>query len=514
MQNLTHAQCDNPHGRFISIGEPMPQLMSVAPCEIVVFGGTGDLAMRKLMPALYHRDRDGQLTPDSRVIAVSRAGLDDAGYRDKVDSELRRFVPELIHEPDVLARFIQRLHHITVDVAEHSTWDELRTLLADGKDHVRVFYLACAPQLFGPTCVGLQTNGLVTDNSRVVLEKPLGHDLVSARRINDEVGAVFAEEQIFRIDHYLGKETVQNLLVLRFANSLLEPLWNSGAIDHVQITVAETIGIGGRGDYYDGSGAIRDMVQNHLLQLLCLVAMEPPSRLDREAVRDEKLKILQALSPLTLGDVERCVVRGQYTAGLVEGAPVPSYQDEVDGSTSTTETFVALKVEVQNWRWSGVPFYLRTGKRLDRHASEIVVQFRPVPHSIFPGIKDAISPNALVLRLQPDEGVRLHLMAKEPGPGGVRLRPVHLNLSFAETFKSRLPDAYERLLMDVVRGNPTLFMRRDEVEAAWAWVEPILAALAASIDSPRRYAAGTGGPAAAIALIERDGRTWHEEVAE
>ncbi len=493
----------------------MAHLASVASCDVVVFGGTGDLAMRKLLPALYHRDRDAAITADSRVIAVSRAGLDDSGYRDKVDSELRRFVPAAAGEVDARARFLQRLHHVTVDVEEHSAWDGLRALLDGEKERVRVFYLACAPALFGPICMGLRDNGLVTAQSRVVLEKPIGHDLESARRINDEVGAVFAEEQIFRIDHYLGKETVQNLLVLRFANSLLEPLWNSGSIDHVQITVAESIGVGGRGGYYDSSGALRDMVQNHLLQLLCLVAMEPPTRLDREAVRDEKLKVLKALRPVTSSDIGRCVVRGQYTAGFVEGAPVPSYRDEVDevdGAASTTETFAALKVEVQNWRWSGVPFYLRTGKRLDRHASEIVVQFRPVPYSIFPGIEDTITPNSLVLRLQPDEGVRLHLMAKEPGPGGVRLRPVHLNLSFAETFKARLPDAYERLLMDVVRGNPTLFMRRDEVEAAWTWVEPILAALAASAEPPRRYAAGSAGPAAAIALIERDGRTWHEEV--
>jgi glucose-6-phosphate 1-dehydrogenase len=483
----------------------------VASCDIVVFGGTGDLAMRKLLPALYLRDRDGQLTADSRILAASRAGLDDAGYRDKVDAEVRRFLPAGDYDAEAWTRFLRRLHHATVDVVETGTWDVLRRLLADADHRVRVFYLACAPRLFGPTCAALKANGLVTEQSRVVLEKPIGHDLPSARRINDEVGAVFAEEQIFRIDHYLGKETVQNLLVLRFANTLLEPLWNSGSIDHVQITVSESIGVGGRGDYYDGSGALRDMVQNHVLQLLCLVAMEPPTKLDREAVRDEKLKVLQALRPLAGSDVGRSAVRGQYAAGLVDGVAVPSYRDELDGAASLTETFAALKVEVQNWRWAGVPFYLRTGKRLDHHASEIVVQFRPVPHSIFPGIGDTIAPNRLVLRLQPDEGVRLHLMTKEPGPGGVRLRPVPLNLSFAETFGASLPDAYERLLMDVVRGNPTLFMRRDEVEAAWAWIEPIHAAWTASADPPKRYASGTAGPAAAIALIERDGRTWHEE---
>ena len=376
-----------------------------------------------------------------------------------------------------------------------------------------MFYLACAPRLFGPISARAAANGLVNDASRVVLEKPIGHDLASARAINDEVGAVFTEEQIFRIDHYLGKETVQNLLVLRFANALLEPLWNAGHIDHVQISVAESIGTGGRADYYDGSGALRDMVQNHLLQLLCLVAMEPPATLEREAVRDEKLKVLQSLRPLEGAGALRQSVRGQYGAGLVDGEPVPGYLTELD-RPSHTETFVALKAEVANWRWAGVPFYLRSGKRLATHASEIVVQFRQVPHSVFPGVDDElITPNRLVLRLQPDEGVRLHLVTKQPGPGGIRLHPAELNLSFAETFKSRVPDAYERLLMDVVQGRPSLFMRRDEVETAWAWIEPILRAWDEHGHAPKTYPAGTAGPAAATALIERDGRTWHEEIA-
>ncbi|MGH3648510.1 MAG: glucose-6-phosphate dehydrogenase [Micromonosporaceae bacterium] len=483
----------------------------VAPCDFVVFGGTGDLAMRKLLPTLYLRDRDGQLTGDTRIVSVSRAGLDDAGYRDKVAAELANFVPADAYQRKDVDRFLRRLRHLAIDASDPGGYQSLVELLAGAPERARVFYLACAPRLFGTVSAGLRDAGLVTEQSRVVLEKPIGHDLASARRINDEVGAVFTEDQIFRIDHYLGKETVQNLLVLRFADVLLEPLWNSGWIDHVQITVSESIGVGGRGDYYDSSGALRDMVQNHLLQLLCLVAMEPPTQLDREAVRDEKLKVLQALRPLTGAEVSRATVRGQYVAGLVDGAAVPGYRDELDGAASATETYVALKVGVQNWRWAGVPFYLRTGKRLDLHASEIVVQFRPVPHSIFPGISGGVAPNRLVLRLQPDEGVRLHLVTKEPGPRGVRLRPVPLNLSFAETFKSRLPDAYERLLMDVVRGNPTLFMRRDEVEAAWSWVEPILEAWKLSGEPPKRYAAGTSGPAAATALIERDGRTWHED---
>ena len=484
----------------------MPHLSPVAPCDFLVFGGTGDLAMRKLLPALYLRDRDGQLPDQTRIFAISRAGLDDAGFRDKVESELKRHVGETADT----ARFLKRLHHVSLDVVAETDWSALSKALGDTAQ-IRVFYLACAPRLFGPISARAAANGLVNDASRVVLEKPIGHDLASARAINDEVGAVFTEEQIFRIDHYLGKETVQNLLVLRFANALLEPLWNAGHIDHVQISVAESIGTGGRADYYDGSGALRDMVQNHLLQLLCLVAMEPPATLEREAVRDEKLKVLQSLRPLEGAGALRQSVRGQYGAGLVDGEPVPGYLTELD-RPSHTETFVALKAEVANWRWAGVPFYLRSGKRLATHASEIVVQFRQVPHSVFPGV-EPITPNRLVLRLQPDEGVRLHLVTKQPGPGGIRLHPAELNLSFAETFKSRVPDAYERLLMDVVQGRPSLFMRRDEVETAWAWIEPILRAWDEHGHAPKTSPAGTAGPAAATALIERDGRTWHEEIA-
>ena len=376
----------------------------------------------------------------------------------------------------------------------------------------RVFYLATAPGLFGDICRKIGEHDLNTAKSRVVLEKPIGRDLASARQINDSVGQVFAEDQIYRIDHYLGKETVQNLMVLRFANTLFEPLWHAATIDHVQITVAETIGVEARGGYYDRSGALRDMVQNHILQLLCLVAMEPPTCLTADAVRDEKLKVLRALKPITSTNVGQKTVRGQYRAGASDGEPVPGYLEEIGGDReSRTETFVVLKAEVENWRWAGVPFYLRTGKRLPTRTSEIVIQFRPIPHSIFTVGADRITANQLVVRLQPDEGMTLSLMAKEPGPGGMRLRPAPLNLSFAETFKVRYPDAYERLLMDVVRGNPTLFMRRDEVEAAWSWIEPIIDAWNEQPEPPKPYAASTWGPSASIALIERDGRTWYEE---
>jgi glucose-6-phosphate 1-dehydrogenase len=353
---------------------------------------------------------------------------------------------------------------------------------------------------------------LITEASRVVLEKPLGRDLQSAREVNEQVGAVFAEQQIFRIDHYLGKETVQNLMALRFANSLFERLWHRDAIDHVQITVAETIGVGQRGGYYDHSGALRDMVQNHLLQLLCLVAMESPTRLEADDVRDEKLKVLRALKPITQENVAADTVRGQYRAGASEGGSVQGYLDDLGpGASSDTETFVALKLEVNSWRWAGVPFYLRTGKRLQERASEIVIQFKPVALDIFPAGAGRIDPNRLIVRLQPDEGIKLMLVSKDPGPGGLRLRETALNLSFAEAFKTRFPDAYERLLMDVVRGNATLFMRRDEVEAAWSWVEPILDGWSRTGQRCKPYTSGTWGPSAAVALIERDGRTWHDE---
>jgi glucose-6-phosphate 1-dehydrogenase len=491
----------------------MQPASAVDSCDFVIFGGTGDLAIRKLLPALYLRDRDRQLTSDTRIIAVARAGLDEPGYRDKIASELGRFVPANLVDAATVERFLARLRFVSVDLTEPSDFAAVAEVMRTSTIDIRVFYLACAPDLFGPICASLDRQGLVTESSRVVLEKPIGRDLASAEAINNAVGAVFAENQIFRIDHYLGKESVQNLLVTRFANTLLEPLWNSSWIDHVQITVAESLGVGARGDYYDKSGALRDMLQNHLLQVLCLVAMEPPTYIGRETVRDEKLKVLQALAPLSVDDIKRNTVTGQYGAGLAEGGVVAGYRDEAENPDSTTETFVAVKTQVNNWRWAGVPFYLRTGKRMSRRKSEIVVQFKPVPLPMFPGSQGAAEPNRLVISLQPDEEMRLELTAKEPGPGGIRMRPVSLALNYTEAFQRRSPDAYERLLMDVVRGDPTLFMRRDEVEAAWAWAEPILRQWHDTRRVPRNYPAGTDGPVDAATLLERDGRRWREDAA-
>lgn len=483
---------------------PAPDLALPA-CDFTVFGGTGDLALRKLLPGLYQRERQRQLHPDTRIIGVSRHDLDDAGYRDLVTQALFDHVPEDHLEAGAVHRLTSRLRHLALDAHSPEGWDLLHGLLKEGRDGTGadeptgVFYLAVASDLFGPICERLDDLGVVTPESRVVLEKPIGSDLASSRVVNDAVGRVFEERQIYRIDHYLGKESVQNLLVTRFANTFLEPIWNSRWVDHVQITVSETLGVAGRGEYYDRAGAMRDMIQNHLLQMLCLVAMEPPTYVGGDPVRDEKLKVLRALTPLTGADVDRCTVRGQYT----------SYGEEV-GRPSTTETYVALRAEVQNWRWAGVPFYLRTGKRLARQESTIEIVFKEPPHAMFPHSEGITTPNRLTVRMQPDEGMQLHLTAKHPGPGGIRLHPASLDLSYADAFDERSPDAYERLLMDVMRGIPTLFMRRDEVEAAWTWVEPILERWRDTGMEPVRYHPGTHGPAAAARLLARDRRTWQE----
>ncbi len=493
------------------------RIIPVQPFDYVVFGATGDLTKRKLIPALFHRFVDGQFDDQSRIIGVSRSKLTDAEFQKAVRDSIEAFVEKAYQDKKAIDRFVSICSYVANDVTDEAHWGDLSGSLRKDPAIVRAFYLAIAPDLFGPTCEYIKKKGYYRRDARVVIEKPLGHDLASSIAINDEVSRIFQEDQVYRIDHYLGKETVQNLLALRFANILFEPIWNSAHIEHVQITVAESVGAGTRG-YYDESGALRDMVQNHIIQLLCLVAMEPPASDDANALRDEKLKVLRSLKPIAGADVGRCTVRGQYRAGSVDGAAVAGYLEElpkekqVDGkAVSRTETFVAIKAEIENWRWAGVPFYIRTGKRLPSRASEIVIQFRNIPHSMFDHAEGAPKANRLVIRIQPDEGVKLFLMIKDPGPGGMRLREVPLNLSFAEAFAERTPEAYERLLLDVVRGQQTLFMRRDELEAAWMWVDPIREGWDNATDSPQSYMAGTWGPTAAIALIERDGRTWHED---
>jgi glucose-6-phosphate 1-dehydrogenase len=486
------------------------------PFDMIVFGGRGDLARRKLIPALYHLDRERRLPDDGRIIAVSRGAMSQDAFLQLMHDECVTHSPgDSIHGPfdeTAWTRFAGRLLYLSLEANDAKSYDGLAATLKGREDVVRAFYLATAPDLFGPIAANLKALNLVMPDSRLVLEKPLGKNLDSSHAINMAVAAAFKEPQTYRIDHYLGKETVQNLMVLRFANALFEPLWNRTHIDHVQISVAETVGVGGRWRYYDNSGALRDMVQNHLLQLVCLTAMEPPSTLDADMIRDEKLKVLRALHPITAEDVAQSTVRGQYRAGTIDGKAVPGYLEETDASPeSDTETFVAIKIGIDNWRWAGVPFYIRTGKRLPSRSSEIVVQFKTPPHSPYPASAGIIHPNKLVMRLQPDEGIRLIMLNKGRGPGELRLRQTALDLSFNEALGGRSPDAYERLLLDVIRGRPALFMRVDELEAAWRWIDGIREAWSEVGLAPKPYAAGSWGPNAAIALIERDGRTWHED---
>jgi glucose-6-phosphate 1-dehydrogenase len=479
--------------------------------SLILFGATGDLAQRMLLPSLFGLDAEGLLADDLRIIATARGDVDEQGFRDLVVAALERAIEPGRLQCLVVARFLSRLVFVPVDATDPSQFHALAEAVGPSGPNPAIF-LSTAPSLFAPTIQGLAAAGLAGGMARIGVEKPLGRDLASSRAINDALAASFPEDHIFRIDHYLGKETVQNLLALRFANSLFEPIWHSQGIAHVQITVAETVGIEGRFDFYDHSGALRDMVQNHMLQLLALVAMEPPGMFDATAIRDEKAKALRSLRRITRETVATNTVTGQYQAGAIDGLPVPGYTDEL-GRSSTAETFVALKAHVDNWRWKGVPFYLRTGKRLPRRRSEILVQFNPVPHSIFETGGAAIQPNKLIIRLQPDENIRLTVMAKQPGLDrqGIRLREVPLDVGIDEAFvDTRRRIAYERLLLDLIGGDPRLFVGRDEVEAQWSWIDAIREGWAGAGMQPRSYPAGTWGPSAAIALTERDGVSWHD----
>ncbi len=481
--------------------------------DLVLFGGTGDLTWRKLMPALFQAFRHGKLPIDprggGRILSVARDERSDDAYRAFIKERFEEVEPSKRPSAEEFARFAELLHYRRMDLSQPADYVVLREWLdARGADTV-VLFLATSPHLFPVICEQLGAAGLNGPRIRVVLEKPLGHDLASAQEINRVVASVFREEQAFRIDHYLGKPAVQNLSALRFGNALFEPLWRRESIANIQITLAEGIGVGTRGDFYDSTGALRDMVQNHALQLLTMIAMEPPPTSDADAIRDEKLKVLKSLKPFTPESVARDVVRGQYKAGTVGGKPVPGYLDEAKvPADSRCETFVALRTEVQNWRWAGVPFYLRTGKRLAGRDAHIVVNFREVPHPIFPGANRA---NKLVIKLQPEDGLELHLLAaKGSGPSEL-LAPVSLDLDFDKAFPSERVGAYERLLLDAIAGRLNLFVRSDEQEQAWRWVEPVLDAWAKEPSGPRPYAAGSWGPAAASALIARDGCAWAEE---
>ena len=478
------------------------RVIPVEQFDLVIFGGTGDLARRKILPGLYRRFWAEQMPPGSRIIGAARTEQDSDAWRAFVREAIEAFVSERKRDPKTIEAFLDCLSYVPIDAMGTGGWSELKGHMREGV--VQAFYFSVAPSLFGSIAERLKDNGIARSDARIVVEKPFGRDLETARALNATLAAHFDEAQIYRIDHYLGKETVQNLMAVRFANMLFEPLWNAQYVDHVQITVAETVGVGGRGSYYDKSGAMRDMVQNHLMQLLCLTAMEPPAHFEPNAVRDEKLKVIRALDPVDPGDI----VRGQYRAGK-DGA---SYREDAENTDSLTESFVAMKVHVSNWRWNGTPFYLRTGKRMKARMSEIVVHFKEPPHNIF---TEAVEPraNILTIRLQPDEGIDLRMTIKEPGPGGMRLVEVPMDMTFAEALgpeAADIPDAYERLIMDVIRGNQTLFMRGDEVEAAWAWTDPIISGWTAREDVPLPYEAGSAGPEDALILLYRDGRRWRE----
>ncbi|MEP5731819.1 MAG: glucose-6-phosphate dehydrogenase [Sulfitobacter sp.] len=480
------------------------RVIPVDPFDLVIFGGTGDLARRKILPGLFRRFCDGQMPANARIVGAARADLNHDSYREMVEAAIAEFGGNTTPDAAKLKAFLGQVLYVPIDARGDNGWAELQEIMK-GTDKIEAYYFSVSPALFGDLAERLQNWGMADSRARIVVEKPFGRDLKSAQELNATLAKYFDEKQIYRIDHYLGKETVQNLMAVRFGNMLFEPLWNAQYVDHIQITVAETVSVGGRGEYYDKSGAMRDMVQNHLMQLLCLIAMEPPARFDPDAVRDEKLKVIRALDPVA----PYHVMRGQYEELGKDGDP--SYREAVGDPRSKTESFIALKAQISNWRWSGTPFYLRTGKRMSARSSEITVVFKETPHSIF--AEDAgRHRNVLSIRLQPNEGITLGVTIKEPGPGGMRLIDVPLDMTFAEALgeDSAQVDAYERLIMDVIRGNQTLFMRGDEVEAAWAWTDPIIQGWEARGDVPKPYDGGSDGTTDSHELMRRDGREWRE----
>jgi glucose-6-phosphate 1-dehydrogenase len=480
------------------------------PCDLLIFGALGDLSRRKLLISLYRLENASLIEPDTRIIGIDRHTNEHSNFIEIARTSLQAFLNEKLDEA-VWTRFSNRLSYLKIDLTQLGEYQQLNNVL-DTKSRVTVNYFAVSPMLFKNICQGLAKSGVLTQESRMVMEKPIGHDLQSSIEINDAVAKVFSEQQVFRIDHYLGKETVLNLLALRFANSIFTTNWDHNTIDHIQITVAEDIGIEGRWDYFDKTGQLRDMVQNHLLQILTFITMEPPVNLEAKNIRNEKIKVLEALRPITVDNVEEKTVRGQYTNGYLKGGPVPGYLEE-EGAIkhSVTESFVALRVDIDNWRWAGVPFYLRTGKRLHNKRTEIVIYFKQLPHNIF---KDSyprlLPPNKLIIHLQPNEGVEIEILNKVPGiDENIKIQKTKLDLSFSEAFKqSRIFGGYEKLVLEAMRGNPTLFLSREEIERAWVWIDSIQNAWVKTNEKPKPYSAGTWGPIAADFLLDRDGRAW------
>ena len=478
----------------------MYKIIPVDAFDLVLFGGTGDLATREIFPGLFRRFKVGQLPSRSKIIGIARKAMTTEEYRNHICNIIECHVSPSLRDKDTLNCFLKLVHYYQLDVSENHGWKNLSNHNPDGRS--TVFYLSVRPGIYSNIINKLKQHGLVQKQTRIVVEKPFGHDLQSAQKLNTELATAFDETQIYRIDHYLGKETVQNLMALRFSNVFFEPLWNSRFIDSIQITVAESAGVGGRGEYYDNAGAMRDMVQNHLLQLLCLVAMEPPAKFESDSVRDEKLKVINALDPIN----PEHIVLGQYTSGN----QIQGYKEDVKNLQSNTESFIAMKCKVSNWRWAGTPFYIRTGKRLQNRVSEIAVKFKFPPHWIFEK-EDGLRGNLLSIRLQPNEGIDLRVTIKEPGPGGMRLVEVPLDMSFAQSLHGdigELINAYERLIMDVIRGNQTLFMRRDEIEAAWKWTDNVINCWTKNQCALHMYGPGSQGPEASDDLLDKDGNTW------
>lgn len=473
---------------------------------MIIFGATGDLALKMILPSLYFLDKEGHLPPGFIILGVARSRLSEAEFAETVQKMMREKTGD-DYSDTAWATFAQRLRYCDGDVTQPAPYNKIADQLQGYE--ILLHYLSTSPDFFGVIATHLRESGIIQPQTGIAIEKPIGHDLASSKEIEAALSASFPEERIHRVDHYLGKDTVQNLIALRFANTLFEPLWNKDSIEHVQITVAETVGVERRWSYYDSYGALRDIVQNHMLQLLCLFAMEPPADLEADSVRNEKVKVLRSLRPIGANEVERETVRGQYRKGYTADGSVPGYSEETGGGSSDTETFVAINAHIDNWRWAGVPFFLRTGKRMPTRSTQIVVQFRPVPHSIFHRSDNL--PNRLIIRLQPQEEIALQIMNKTPDLEAVRLKPVALDLNLTDAFRtSRRRIAYERLLYDALKGSSFLFVRRDEVEAAWRWIDRIADGWKERDMKCLPYTAGTWGPSSSFALTERHGYSWVE----
>ena len=486
------------------------KIVTTKPFDMVIFGGLGDLSRRKLIPAMYRSFRVGDMPEDSRLFLGTRSSISNEELVDKIkdvlDSTLK---PQEKVQEDIDA-FCATLQPVILDLTDiNSGWEEFKEEI-NKYDRVRVYYLAVVPSAYGPCCRNLSEMELITDDSRLVVEKPLGYDLPSAEAINQTMAQYFDESQIYRIDHYLGKDTVQNLLTLRFSNFLFEDVWDNKSIDHIQITISEQVGLEGRAEFYDDVGALRDMVQNHILQLVCLMALDSPNDLSSDAIRFEKVKVLKALKPIIGDDVDKFTVRGQYVSGVVNDEKVFGYKDELGNYDSKTETFVALKAEIQTWRWAGVPFYLRTGKSLKARSAEIIVQFKDVTHNVYQATGQDLIPNQLKIKLQPKEKIQMKLMANDVGGGTNCIEPIMLNLDFKSDEDQPIRTSYQRLLMDAVKGDATLFIHRDEVTAAWRWIDPIVEHWQRSEKSPHLYSAGSWGPEEADELLVPEHQSWHD----